>query len=233
MGGARRREQGADDCVYPRSVSATRHSNGVPAFDLVVVVGSQGALHAFQVVLAGLPAEFPAALIFDLHRRSGDPYTERLLERFASLRVREATDGDELTPGVLYVAPADRQLSLSDERLLSVGAPDGASPGHRSADALLISAAAAFGPRLIAVVLSGRLAGGAIGVRAAKLAGARVLVQRPDTAAAPSMPSAALATGCVDFALPADSLGPALTALCAAPGAAELFRVRLNAGARS
>jgi hypothetical protein len=42
------------------------------------------------------------------------------------------------------------------------------------------------------------------------------------------MPNAALATGCVDFALGPESLGPALLALCAATGAAELFRVRVN-----
>jgi two-component system chemotaxis response regulator CheB len=70
-------------------------------------------------------------------------------------------------------------------------------------------------------------------VAAAKERGARVLVQDPDTAAAPSMPTAALATGAVDFALPPETLGQALVALCAATGAADLFRVRLNAGVRS
>jgi chemotaxis response regulator CheB len=47
------------------------------------------------------------------------------------------------------------------------------------------------------------------------------------------MPRAALATGAVDFALPPEMLGQALVALCAATGAADLFRVRLNAGVRS
>jgi two-component system chemotaxis response regulator CheB len=42
------------------------------------------------------------------------------------------------------------------------------------------------------------------------------------------MPNAALATGCVDFVLDPASLGHALLALCAAPGAADLLRVRLN-----
>jgi two-component system chemotaxis response regulator CheB len=104
---------------------------------------------------------------------------------------------------------------------------------HRYADPLLTSAADVFGSRMIAVVLSGRLNGGAAGVQAVKRRGGRVLAQDPTTAIIPAMPDAALATGCVDFALPPESLGRAIVALCAASGAAELFRVRLNAGVRS
>src|SRR5262249_34811382 len=105
--------------------------------------------------------------------------------------------------------------------------------GHPSADALLVSGAQAFGPRLIAVVLSGRLDACAGGVREVKRHGGRVLVQDPIDAEAPGMPRAALATGCVDFCLPLASLGHALGALCASSGAADLFRVRLNVGVQT
>jgi two-component system chemotaxis response regulator CheB len=101
--------------------------------------------------------------------------------------------------------------------------------GHRFADTLLTSAARVLGPRAIGVVLSGRLDGGARGVRELKRHGGRVMVEAPRNAAVPAMPNAALATGCVDFALPPERLGHALLALCAATGAAELFRVRMNA----
>jgi two-component system chemotaxis response regulator CheB len=90
-----------------------------------------------------------------------------------------------------------------------------------SADALLSFAARVYGPRLIAVVLSGRLTGGAAGADAVKREGGRVLVQDPATADAPSMPNAALATGGVDSTLPPDSIGKALVAFCGTSGAAE------------
>jgi two-component system chemotaxis response regulator CheB len=81
---------------------------------------------------------------------------------------------------------------------------------------------------LIAVVLSGRLDGGARGAREVKHKGGRVIVEDPRIAVAPDMPKAALATGCVDFVLSPERIGDALQAMCSSPGAAELFRVRMN-----
>jgi two-component system chemotaxis response regulator CheB len=166
-------------------------------------------------------------VVFDLHRSEGYGVLEALLGRRGALAATAAGEGQRLEPGTVYVAPHDRQLVVTAEQRLAVlGKRDG--PGHRFADELLVSAAGAFGPALIAVVLSGRLNGGARGVREVKRHGGRVLVQHPTTTAAAGMPNAALATGCVDFALDPADVGHALLALCAAPGAAELFRVRLN-----
>jgi len=46
------------------------------------------------------------------------------------------------------------------------------------------------------------------------------------------MPSAAIATGCIDFALPVERAGPALVALAMAPGEAELLAVPTPAWAQ-
>lgn len=198
-------------------------------FDAVVVVGSQGAMESFKTVAGCLPAGFPAGVIFDLHRAQDLGVTEQVLARRCRLPVHPAADGRTLEPGHLYLAPHDRQLVIgADRRMGTVDAGPGV--GHRSADPLLASAARALGPRMIAVVLSGRLDGGAEGVREVKRHGGRVLVEDPVTATAPGMPRAALATGHVDFVLAPEMLGHALLALCAATGAADLFRVRLNAG---
>jgi two-component system chemotaxis response regulator CheB len=75
------------------------------------------------------------------------------------------------------------------------------------------------------VILTGRLDDGAVGVQALKCHGGRAIVQDPATAQAPGMPSAALATGCVDLVMPLACLAPTLIALTMAPGAADLFRV--------
>jgi two-component system chemotaxis response regulator CheB len=179
-----------------------------------------------------LPEWFPAAVIFDLHRSECYGVTEQLLRRRCPLPVQLASDGGAFDPGQIYLAPHDRQLVIGGRGRMSVLGPiDGV--GHRFADVLLTSAGRRLGPRAIGVVLSGRLNGGARGVRELKRHGGRVMVEDPESAAAPAMPSAALATGCVDFALPPERLGYALVALCAAAGAADLFRVRMNAAVSS
>ena len=78
---------------------------------------------------------------------------------------------------------------------------------------------------MIGVVLTGMLRDGTTGVRAVKRHGGRVLAQDLATARAGSMPSSAIATGCVDFVLPLHRIATALVALTMAPGAAELFTV--------
>jgi two-component system chemotaxis response regulator CheB len=105
--------------------------------------------------------------------------------------------------------------------------------GHRQADAMFASAAARFGPRVIAGVLSGRLDDGAVGVRHVKGAGGRVLAQDEASSQAYGMPAAAIATGCVDFVLPLPAMADAITALVMAPGAAAMMRVALPPWARA
>jgi two-component system chemotaxis response regulator CheB len=177
--------------------------------------------------VALLPAGFPAAVLVNLHRSDSYDVLERVLSRRSPLPIQLAADRARLAPGQVYVAPHDRQLVIGQDLRLSI-LGSGNWVRQRFPDALLASAARAFGARLIGVVLSGRMEGGARGVRAVKRGGGRVLVEDPRTAIMSSMPNAALATGCVDFALPPEGLGHALVALCAASGAAELFRVRMN-----
>ena len=182
-------------------------------------------------MLAALGAGFPTPIVVDLHHRPPSHLGE-ILERRTDLSVRTAQEGEAPVSGAVTLAPPGRQLRFA----ASVGTmgvedlpPD--ALGHPSADVLLASAAAAFGPRMVAVIMSGKLDGGAAGAAAVKRDGGRVLVQDPETAEAVDMPTAALATGCVDFALSPAGLAHALTVYCAVHGGADLFRTRRAPGA--
>ncbi|MGY1742792.1 MULTISPECIES: chemotaxis protein CheB [unclassified Blastococcus] len=199
--------------------------------DVVVLAASAGGLRALRRIVPALPAGFPAAVLVVQHRRAGAAeLLTPLLRSSAALPVRTATDGP-LQPGVT-VLPAGLSAELSPAGGLTLRP----APPNRTADVALTSAAAAFGPRVLAVVLTGRLDDGAAGVRAVRRAGGRVLAQDPADAEAPGMPSAALATGCVEHVLPLSHVAPALVAYTMAPGAADLLAVpptpwaRLGAG---
>jgi two-component system chemotaxis response regulator CheB len=198
-------------------MSGTGHSG------VVVAVASFGGLPAYRTLLAALPREFPWPILVVQHRHPDGDCLVALLARATELAVVAAREGQRPQPGTVHVLPADRQGVLDRDGRLVLGA------GERClGDPLLESVAFSFGERAIALVLTGRLNDGVAGVRAIKHRGGRVLVQDESTSAAFAMPSAAIATGCVDFVLPLQYIAPALVSLVMVPGAAELFRVRLS-----
>jgi two-component system, chemotaxis family, protein-glutamate methylesterase/glutaminase len=196
-------------------------------FSVVVLAASTGGVRALRTVVAELPADFPVPVLVVQHRGPGTPeLLSELLRARAALPVRTATAG-HLQRGVT-VLPAGSTADLHADGYLHLRP----SPTITTADDLLVGAAAAFGPGVLAVILTGRLSDGAAGVRAVRRAGGRVLVQDPDDAQAPGMPSAALATGCVEHALPLSLVAPALVAYTMAPGAADLLAVPVPPWAR-
>jgi two-component system, chemotaxis family, protein-glutamate methylesterase/glutaminase len=204
-------------------MSAPEHSPVRSPFRLIVLVGSLGGLAAVSTVLTTLPGEFSVPLLVVQHGpRDTDPHRlTRLLDNVTCLPVRTAQPGQGLDAPGVTVIPSSVTATVDEARRLCLIDGDGCTGG----DSLLRSAAAAVGPAAIGVVLTGMLRDGAHGVRAIKRHGGRVLAQDPATARAPSMPSSAIATGCVDFVLPLSRIAPALIALTMAPGAADLLLV--------
>ena len=204
-------------------MSGTGHTKG--PFDLVVIVASAGGLEATGEVLERLPSDFSASVAVVLHRLPYPDYGVELLGRRCALPVEALRDGDTPLPGRVYLAPALGQALIDEAGRFAIAGDD-----RGRGDPLFASAAARFGNRVIAVVLTGRGDDGTLGVRAIKSADGRVIVQDGD-AYAPSMPLSAVGTGCADFVLPVRVIGWALAALTMAPGAPGLFRVRAPAWA--
>jgi two-component system chemotaxis response regulator CheB len=199
-------------------------------FDVVACAASLGALHAFTEVLGALPAYFPVPVVLLAHRSATtDDQFVGLLERRCALPVRLASANERLGARGIWVMPSTHPIVVGPSRRFA----DPAVGGRPSADLLFASLAQAFGARVVAAVLSGRLSDGTSGVSAVKRAGGRVLVEDPTTARATAMPTAALATGCVDFVLPLSHIAAAVITLTMAPGAAEMFRVPAATWART
>jgi two-component system, chemotaxis family, protein-glutamate methylesterase/glutaminase len=184
------------------------------AYDIVALASSAGGLRALEVVLSGLPVDFPAATVVVQHL---DPrHRSRMadiLSRHTPLRVKQAEEGEPVVPGIVFIAPPNKhllvdpggRLSLSDSELVHFVRP--------SADLLFESVAGSFRDRAIAVVLTGTGSDGAMGVRAIKKVGGTVIAQDQATAEFFGMPGGAIQTGEVDFILPLKEIAPALVTL--------------------
>src|SRR5437773_9924571 len=187
-------------------------SNG--AYDLIALAASAGGLRALSEVLAGLPREFPAAIVVVQHldRRHRGLMAD-ILSRRTPLHVKEAEEGDHLSPGTVYIAPPNRHLLVNPDGTLSLSESELVHFLRPSADLLFESVAASYQDRAVAVVLTGTGSDGAMGVQAIKKMGGTVIVQDEKTSEFSGMPGAAIHTGSVDFVLPLDEIASALVTL--------------------
>ncbi|MDB4883652.1 MAG: CheB methylesterase [Gemmatimonadetes bacterium] len=192
----------------------TEHHSRVtpgPARDLVVMVSSSGGVDALHAICGALPADFPAAIAIVQHRTAAHGHLlAELLSAWSPLAVRDASDGDPLVSGTIFIAPPDRHMTITADRTVQLVR---GTPIHHvlsSADPLFESAAQVFGQHLTAVVLTGGDGDGAPGVVAVKLCGGMTIAQDPIGAFSGDMPRHAIATGAIDLVLPLESIADAL-----------------------
>ncbi|MEH2457506.1 chemotaxis protein CheB [Nostoc sp.] len=184
------------------------------AFDIVAIAASAGGLTALAKILSTLPREFTATIAIVQHlgpqQRS---FMAEILSRRTTLTVKQAEEGDCLTPGTAYVAPPNRHLLVNGDGTLSLSQSKLVHFLRPSADLLFESVAATYKDRAIALVLTGTGSDGAMGVEAIKKMGGTVIVQNIETSEFSGMPSAAIHTGNVDFILPLDQISSTLITL--------------------
>jgi two-component system chemotaxis response regulator CheB len=187
-----------------------------PARDVVVVAASAGGLEAFGGFVEAIDPAIPAGIALVYHRNPQiDGNLLAILQRRSRLPVVEPAAGDPFRHGCVFVAPRDRHLLL-DARgtfVLSQGPPVHYS--RPAADTLFTSAAKAFGPRVLGVVLSGAGLDGARGCQAIKQAGGVVLVQDLREASFPFMPMNTIDRDHPDAVLTLPELAAAVQALAA------------------
>jgi two-component system chemotaxis response regulator CheB len=185
----------------------------MPNKDVIVVGASAGGVEVLTTLAAGLPAELPAAVLIVLHVAPSSPsLLPGLLQRRCILPVDFARDGEPLQHGRVYVARSDRHLVVEPGRVRLTRAPR-ENHCRPAIDPLFRSAALAYGPRVIAVILSGRLDDGTTGLWAVKDRGGTAVVQDPEDALHPDMPRNALRYTAADHIVTAGELAPLLARL--------------------
>jgi two-component system chemotaxis response regulator CheB len=187
-------------------------------YEVVVVGASWGGLAAVSRILEDLPRDFSVPIVLAQHRSPDGPEgaMRSLLQHASPMPVVEAEDKQPIERGSFYVAPADYHLlvergsfALSTEARVQFARP--------SIDVLFESAADAYGPAVVGIVLTGANEDGARGLARIKTAGGVAIVQSPESAERATMPAAAIALTAADAVLPLDDIGRFLYGLCCEP----------------
>jgi len=184
------------------------NSAGAPAGrDAIVIGASAGGVEAVLALARALPVDLPAAVLVVIHTSPGAPgYLPLLIDRAGPLPAGYAEDGAPVLPGRIYIAPPDRQLLIEPGGIMRVWRGPKENGFRPAVDSLFRTAARAYGPRAIGVVLSGYLDDGTLGLMLLKRRGGVAVVQDPATAACPDMPRSAMQNVEVDHVVSLEAM---------------------------
>lgn len=187
--------------------------SGAGLAGVVVIGASAGGVEAITRLVSTLPADLPYAVMVVLHMPAQAPSVlPRIVDRAGPLQAVAAQHGSPLEAGQVYVATPDHHLLIDGDHVAVTKGPT--ENGHRPAiNALFRSAALAFGPRAIGVLLSGVLDDGVLGLSTIRARGGTTLCQALDDALFPTLPSNAMEAEVVDHVSAAGDMGTLITDL--------------------
>jgi two-component system, chemotaxis family, protein-glutamate methylesterase/glutaminase len=178
-------DDAADVVAFPAedpraSAVVPLHAVGAAAeqapYEVVVAVASAGGLAALHSVLAVWAEPPPAGIVIAQHVGASSVLTD-VLSRGSALPVQWIGEGDILQPGVVFVCPPTTDVELLPDGSFAFVDRESevkSRPRHPF-DVLLHSVADSYGPRALAIVLTGMGDDGVRGAQAIRDAGGFVV----------------------------------------------------------
>jgi two-component system CheB/CheR fusion protein len=184
--------------------SASKPRKTHPDFPLVGIGASAGGLEALELFFSNLPSDTHMAFVIIQHLSpKHKSIMADLLMKHTQMKVLQIEDNQEIEPNCVYLNPPDKNVVIMDRRL-HLTEPTQTHGVNLPIDCFFRSLSEDQGEKAICLILSGTATDGTLGLKAIKGEGGMAMVQDPDSAKYSGMPSSALATGLVDFILPAE-----------------------------
>lgn len=199
----------------PTPVASRAFSRRLLASHVIAIGASTGGTEAIKQVLLGLPAEMPPILIVQHMPESFTASFAKRLDSVAALSVIEAQGGEQLRPGMAYLAPGHSHLLIRRHAGGYVTELTQTEPVNRhrpSVDVLFASLADLVGAKATAIILTGMGKDGASGTLAMRRAGGWTIGQDQGSSVVYGMPREAARIGGVAEESPLDSIAARLLA---------------------
>ncbi len=178
---------------------------GLPA---IVAVGiSTGGPSALEEILPKLPKELAVSVLVVQHMPVGftAPFASRLNQQ-CEVPVREASQGEKVQAGVVYIAPAGAHMTVArpteSRAIIVLSDKPHDQPHTPSIDVLMQSIALAFGSSAMGIIMTGMGADGAQGMKAIHEAGGFTVGQDAWSCAVYGMPRVCAEMGILNRVVP-------------------------------
>ena len=183
----------------PQSLPAD-YGEALPSSPTIVALGtSTGGPKALQEILPYFPRDLAVPILIVQHMPLGftAPFAQRL-NSLCAVTVCEAAHGDTLRPGVVYIAPAGKHMTVERNLDPRVRICLDTQPDHLhvpSVDIMMKSVAAVFGKLALGVILTGMGSDGAEGMKAIHRQGGLTIGQDEASCTVYGMPRACAELG--------------------------------------
>ena len=183
----------------------TQHRHIITTDKIIAIGASTGGTEAIKQILCDMPAHAPGIVITQhIPETFSRAFAERM-DRFSAMTVFEASDGQQVLPGHVYIAPGNMHLVIRRSGARYICKLNDGSPVNRhrpSVDVMFRSVAQNVGPNAIGVLLTGMGNDGAAGLKEIHGIGGPTIIQDERTSVVWGMPGEANKHGAVDEILP-------------------------------
>jgi two-component system, chemotaxis family, protein-glutamate methylesterase/glutaminase len=211
------RKRVQEETPSPDASAVPMADNCPRGIELVAIGCSTGGPPALQHLFQSLPL-LPVPFVVAQHMPP--TFTRLFAERVNKLtpyEVREASDGELLAGGNVYVAPGGMQTEVRrvaeglQVRVFAAGSNDLYAP---SVDRMLKSASSACKDRLVAIIMTGMGDDGSEAIVEVRQRGGKTIAESSESAIIFGMPAEAIRTGAIDEVLALDEIPRAIRRLC-------------------
>jgi two-component system chemotaxis response regulator CheB len=194
------------ELLEERDIQQTSSEKSEHGIEAIAIGASTGGPAALKIILIGLPSDFPAGIVISQHMPKG--FTASFAERLNSIskvRVKEATDGDEVEKGKVLICPGGSHMLFRKRGrkiVATIKEPKNTDKYVPSVDMMMSSVAEVFGRKTMGIVLTGMGSDGIEGMLEIKKRGGYTIAESEDTAVVFGMPSEVIKVGAAGRVLP-------------------------------